>query len=71
MNQWQGVGNVTRFLFPLRSIYSIRFTFLGFFLETRGEKGGMVLARLSRFPDQDEIGNLKFTSDEEYKGFLI
>lgn len=31
----------------------------------------MISARLSRFPDQDEIGNLKFTSDEEYKGFLI
>lgn len=31
----------------------------------------MISARLSRFPDKDEIGNLKFTSDEEYKGFLI
>lgn len=30
----------------------------------RGEVRKMVSARLSRFPDRDEIGNLKFTRDE-------
>lgn len=49
------------------SIHFFRF----FFWKQEERRGWMVSARLSRFPDQDEIGNLKFTSDEEYKGFLI